>query len=431
MYWAKEIEELPRKQLEELQAKKLREIVARAAKSEFYRQKFEQAGLRPEDIHTVRDLAKIPYTVKNDLRDNYPYGLLTVPLKDVVRMHVSSGTTGSPTVIFHTIEDIRRWADLMARSLAAAGCIPEDVFQNMTTYGMFTGGLGLHYGAETLGMMIIPASAGNTDRQIKLIQDFNTTVIHATPSYALHIGDVMQAKGHDPHQFGIRIAVLGAEPYSATTAAKLEKTFGYTAINSYGLSEMNGPGVAFECEKREGMHIWEDSYIAEIIDPDTGEPLPDGEEGELVLTTLDRRAMPILRYRTRDLTSFVDAPCSCGRTHRLLDRFKGRSDDMMIVSGVNIFPSQIEHILMDFPEVGTNYQIVLERAKSLDSMIVRVELMPDAFTGDIRDLNNIRKKMGETMRSGLLVRPNIELLEPGSLPVAQGKAVRVIDNRQL
>lgn len=431
MYWAKEIEEMSRDQLQALQLKKLREVMARAMRSDFYQRKFEQAGLTPDDIGSIGDVTKIPFTVKDDLRDNYPYGLLTVPHKDLVRMHASSGTTGRPTVIFHTIEDIRSWADLMARSLAAAGCTPEDVFQNMTTYGMFTGGLGLHYGAETLGMLIIPASAGNTDRQIKLMQDFKTTVIHATPSYALHIGDVMQAKGYDPHQFGIRIAVLGAEPYSASTAAKLDETFGFTAINSYGLSEMNGPGVAFECARREGMHIWEDAYIAEIIDPLTGQPLPDGEEGELVLTTLDRRAMPIIRYRTRDLTSFVDAPCSCGRTHRLLTRFKGRSDDMLIVSGVNIFPSQIEHILMEFPEVGTNYQIVLEREKALDRMIVKVELMPEAFTGDIKDLNNIRKRMGESMRSGLLVRPDVELLEPGTLPVAQGKAVRVIDNRKL
>ncbi|HWQ10090.1 MAG TPA: phenylacetate--CoA ligase, partial [Holophaga sp.] len=357
MYLHPTLETMERRELESLQVERLRRAVSLAASTPFYGPRLEAAGVRADQIHSLADLARIPLTSKDDLRLSYPKGMLAAPDEDIVRMHASSGTTGKPTVIFHTAHDLDAWTGLVARSLYGAGMRKHDVFQNMMTYGLFTGGLGLHYGAERVGMMVIPASSGNTRRQVQLIQDFGTTAVHITPSYALHMAqDVANYGVADPRELGLKFAIMGAEPYSVGTARKIEEAFGAKVFNCYGLSEMNGPAVAFECAERNGMHIWEDNYIVEILDPDTLEPAPAGAKGELVLTTINRTGMPILRYRTKDLTRLHEEPCPCGRTHRRIERILGRTDDMMIISGVNVFPSQIEHVLMEMPEVGSTYQ---------------------------------------------------------------------------
>ena len=431
MFWNREIETIGRKGLQEVQLKRLRTALERAAATPFYGKVFAERGVVLSKISTLEHVKDLPFTTKEDLRLSYPDGMLAIPKKDVVRMHASSGTTGKPTVIFYSINDIDEWAHQVARGMVATGTTPDDVFQNMMGYGLFTGGLGLHYGAERLGCMVIPTSSGNSLKQIQFFQDFQTTVIHITPSYALHLVEVIRENGIDPHDLTLKKAYLGAEPYSEATRNKIQEQYGLDAYNSYGLSEMNGPGVAFECVQKDGMHLWEDYYIAEIINPETGENLPDGEEGELVLTHVNREAMPMFRYRTRDLTRFIPEPCPCGRTHRRIERIKGRTDDMLIISGVNVFPSQIETVLMNTPEVGNNYQIVLERENSLDRMHIRVELYSKMFHGDIRELERLKKKLGEALRAHITINPRIELLEPGSLPPSQGKAQRVIDKRTL
>lgn len=431
MYWNSELETIDRRGLERLQLDRLQKALAAAASTPFYKKVFSENGVDPARISTLEHLKDIPFTTKNDLRVSYPDGMVAVPRRSIVRMHASSGTTGKPTVIFYTMKDVDEWAHQVARGMVATGTTSDDVFQNMMGYGLFTGGLGLHYGAEKMGCMVIPMSTGNTLKQIQFIQDFGSTVIHITPSYALHLVDEIRAHGVNPPDLGVKKAYLGAEPYSEGTRDKIEAQFGLDAYNSYGMSEMNGPGVAFECSQKGGMHIWEDYYIAEIIDPETGEALPDGEEGELVLTHINREAMPIFRYRTRDLTRFIPEPCPCGRTHRRIERIKGRTDDMMIVSGVNVFPSQIETVLMNIPEVGNNYQIVLEREDNLDRMHIKVELYSKMFQGDMRELERLKKRMGEALRAIITINPKIELLEPGSLPPSQGKAKRVFDNRSL
>jgi phenylacetate-CoA ligase len=431
MYWNKELETIDRKNLEELQLKKLSRTLSDAASTPFYRKVFRESKINVEKISSLEHLKDLPFTSKADLRLSYPDGMVAVPRGDIIRMHASSGTTGKSTVIFYTAKDISDWADLIARSMMATGTTRDDVFQNMMGYGLFTGGLGLHYGAERLGCMVIPASSGNSLKQIQLMQDFHTTVIHITPSYALHLGDLIAEQGVHPPELGVKKAYLGAEPYSEETRNKIEEQWGLAAYNSYGLSEMNGPGVAFECEHRAGMHLWEDFYILEIINPETGERLPDGDAGELVLTHINREAMPIIRYRTRDLTRVMPERCSCGRTHRRIERIKGRTDDMLIVGGVNVFPSQIESVLMRIPEVGNNYQIVLDRHENLDRLHIRVELYSKMFQGDMDALNKLKKKLVEELKALITVNPRIELLEPGSLPPSTGKAVRVIDNRKI
>ncbi len=431
MYWDKDIETIDRKSLQALQLKKLQGALRRSAETPFYKKVFSESGVNVEKITTLDHLKDIPFTTKNDLRLSYPDGMVTVPRKEIVRMHASSGTTGKSTVIFYTKKDVDEWATQVARGMVATGTTPDDVFQNMMGYGLFTGGLGLHYGAEKLGCMVIPMSTGNTLKQIQFLQDFQTTVIHITPSYALHLVEAIQENGVNPHDLFIKKAYLGAEPYSEATRNKIEEQYGLDAYNSYGMSEMNGPGVAFECVHKNGMHLWEDFYIPEIINPETGENLPDGEEGELVLTHINREAMPIFRYRTRDLTRIIPERCACGRTHRRIERIKGRTDDMMIVSGVNVFPSQIETVLMNIPEVGNNYQIVLERENNLDRMHIKVELYSKMFSGDIKELDRLKKNLGEALRALITINPKIELLEPGSLPPSMGKAKRVIDNRIL
>jgi phenylacetate-CoA ligase len=381
------------------------------------------------DIKTLDDLREIPFTEKNDLRDAFPYGMLAVPLSEVVRLHASSGTTGTPTVIYHTRKDLDSWTDLSARSMTCCGVTREDVFQNMMTYGLFTGGLGLHYGAERLGALVIPASSGNTKRQFRLMKDFRTTVVHATPSYMLHLYMQREAEEINLEELNLKSALVGAEPHSENTRRKIEDLFGIDAYNSYGLSEMNGPGVAFECIYKEGMHVWEDAFILEVIDPETLEPVPDGEEGELVFTTLQREATPLLRYRTRDLAYVYPEPCRCGRVHRRIGRIKGRTDDMLIINGVNVFPSQIEEVIMKLSEVGTNYQIVVEKSGALDKLTVKTEVTPAIFSDDTRDLNAVKEHIRHHLKASITITPAVELHEPGMLPAQEGKAKRVFDHR--
>lgn len=426
-----EIETLPQPQLKELQRQKLQKTVEAALKTPFYKKRLNDAGIRDaRDIQTEADFRKIPYTTKHDLREAFPYGMLAADKADVVRMHASSGTTGVPTVVYLTQADLDKAAELNARSCACTGSTKNDVFQNMMTYGLFTGGLMLHYGAERLGMMVIPSGSGNTKRQLQLMKDFRTTVVHATPSYLLHMYDVMKEEGFRPEDFALKKAYIGAEPHSEDIRKKIETLYGIDAYNSYGLSEMNGPGLAFECVYKNGMHLWEDSYIGEIIDPQTLEPLPDGERGELVLTILERNGMPILRYRTRDLTRFIPEPCPCGRTHRRLERMTGRSDDMLIINGVNVFPSQIEEVIMKMPEIGNNYLIRVQKQGSLDKLTVKVEVTASLFSDDSRDLEHIRRRIQSDLQAVVFIRPAVELHEPGALPVSQGKAVRVLDERK-
>jgi phenylacetate-CoA ligase len=431
MYWNKELETIDRQSLETLQLKKLKTALGMAASTPFYKRFYKENTTDIAGVKSLKDLTSLPFTTKGDLRLSYPDGMVAVGKSDIVRLHASSGTTGKSTVIFYSARDISDWADLLARSMVATGATRDDVFQNMMSYGLFTGGLGLHYGAERLGALVIPAGTGNSLKQIQLIQDFNVTIIHITPSYSLHLVDIIKEEGINPPDLGIRKAYLGAEPYSEETRDKIQELWGLEAYNSYGLSEMNGPGVAFECEKKQGMHLWEDFYLMEIINPETGEQLPDGEAGELVLTHLNREAMPIIRYRTRDLTRIIPEPCACGRTHRRIERIKGRTDDMMIVGGVNVFPSQIESVLMKIPEVGNNYQIVLDRQANLDRIHIKVELYSKMFHGDLKELKRLHDRVVNELRALITVNPRVELLEPGSLPPSQGKAVRVIDNRKL
>lgn len=429
-YFDPEKETLSRKEIEELQLVRLKKTVQHCMDSPFYKKRFEENGLKPEDIKTLDDLKRIPLTTKQDLRDTYPFGMASVSLDKCVRLHSSSGTTGNPTVILHTQRDLDEWANAVARCLWMVGCRPDDVFQNTSGYGMFTGGLGFQYGAERLGMLTVPAGAGNTRRQIKFFTDFGTTVVHAIPSYAGRIFDVMKAEGIDPRKdTKLRTLVIGAEPHSEDQRKRIEEMLGVKAYNSFGMSEMCGPGVAFECPEQNGMHIWEDYYIVEIIDPNTLESVPDGEYGELVLTTINREAMPLLRYRTRDLTRILSGECPCGRHHKRLDRMKGRSDDMMIVKGVNIFPIQIETVIMQFKELGTDYLITLETAEDNDVMTVEVEL-DQMFTDDFGRLNDLTKEITHRLKDEILLTPKVKLSPKGSLPKSEGKCVRVKDLRK-
>ncbi|MBN1918969.1 MAG: phenylacetate--CoA ligase [Verrucomicrobia bacterium] len=430
MFWQQEVETLGRDELNALQIERLRASVERAAQSPFYQHRLAKAGVSAADIKSLDDLRRIPFTTKQDLRDSYPRGMLAVPQEQVVRLHGSSGTTGQSTVIFHTKRDLDTWTDLVARGLVMAGGGPADVFQNMMSYGLFTGGLGLHYGAERIGMLVIPAGSGNTRRQIALMKDFGTTIAHITPSYALHVSSALAVQDTDARGLKLRVGIFGAEPYSEETRQKLERLLHVDAYNCYGLSEMNGPAVAFECGRKNGLHVWEDSFIVEVIDPDTAEPVEEGAEGELVFTTINREAMPILRYRTRDRSAIVTGDCACGRRHRRIRSILGRTDDMLIIGGVNVFPSQVEAVLMRLPEVGTNYQIVLDRVGELDKATVRVELSSKSFHGDIKELRAISGRVTHELRDELVISPVVELLEPGTLEPSMGKAVRVIDNRQ-
>ncbi len=430
IYWEKELEVLSRKELEKIQVERLRKTLSQAAHSPYYGELFRKLHLTPEKIDRVEQIRELPFTTKQDLRDHYPYGFLTLPKRDIIRLHSSSGTTGNPTVIFHNRHDISSWANLMARSLFCAGVRDTDVFQNIVGYGLFTGGLGFQYGIERLGALSIPAGAGNSQRQIKLMRDYGTTVIHAIPSYLGRLYEVFQAEGLDPQRdTELRLLVIGAEPHTEEQRRRIEEMFGVKAFNSFGLSEMNGPGVAFECEYQSGLHIWEDAYMVEIVDPQTLHPVADGEYGELVMTTLDREGMPLVRYRTRDITRILPGDCPCGRTHRRIDRITGRSDDMFIIKGCNVYPMQIEGVLLKIPEVGADYLITLDTLNGSDEMIVEVEVKRDWFNGDVARLDKLTRQITNQIRDEVLTKPIVRLVEPGSIPKSEGKAVRVRDLR--
>ena len=429
-FWQEELETMPRPALERLQLERLQESLRRAATSPFYSRLFRERNIRPEDIRSLADVRKLPFTVKDDLRQNYPFGLLTVPKDEIVRMHCTSGTTGNPAAVLYDRHDLDSWANLIARSLYATGARPSDVFQNMSGYGLFTGGLGFQYGAEKLGMMTIPAAAGNSKRQIKLMRDFGTTCAHSVPSYLGRLHAVFAEQGLDPaRDTQLRRLFIGAEPHSEATRRRIQEMFGCKAYNAFGMTEMNGPGVAFECECQADMHVWEDCYLIEIVDPETLEPVPDGTEGEMVLTTLDRHAMPLIRYRTRDLTRIIPEPCACGRTHRRIARITGRSDDMFIIKGCNVFPIQIERVLMRIPNVANDYLITLDTNEEGDTMLVQAELAPDSFSDDYKQLETLRKRIARELCDEILVTPTVQLVAPGALPKSEGKAVRVIDRR--
>lgn len=432
MIWNNEFETLPPEALEALQLKRLKNVVEKIyATVPFYRQRFSEYGITPDNIKSLSDLQKLPFTTKQDLRDNYPFGMFAVPKEQVVRIHASSGTTGKPTVVGYTKRDVDTWAELMARTFSAAGVEKGDVLQNAYGYGLFTGGLGAHYGAELLGASVIPISGGNSKKQIMIMKDFGTTAISCTPSYALSLYEVAQEEGIDLKDLPVKVGVFGAEPWTDSMRQEIEDKWGIDAVDIYGLSEVIGPGVAFEClEAKKGMHINEDHFIVEIIDPETGEVKPYGEEGELVFTTITKEAIPIIRYRTRDITRLIKEPCICGRTFARMEKVTGRTDDMMIIRGVNVFPSQIESILMDTKGTLSHYQLVVDRVNNLDTLEVWVEIGEEFFSDEIKVLQQFSKSLERNIKETIGVTAKVKLVEPKTLERSQGKAQRVIDKRK-
>ena len=421
---------LPETALREIQLRRLRAVVARAYKNvELFRTRLDERGLTPASIQALTDIQRLPFTVKTDLRDTYPFGLFASPMSDVVRLHASSGTTGKPIVVAYTKEDVGVWAEVMARTFAACGMHRGDILQNAFGYGLFTGGLGAHYGGENLGATVIPISGGNTDRQIMLVRDFNVTALCCTPSYFTHMIERARELDVDLKNLPLRIGIFGAEPWTDGMRAHIEAQAGIKAYDIYGLSEIIGPGVASECSAQQGLHIFEDHFYPEIIDPETGEALPDGEEGELVLTTLSKKAMPMIRYRTRDITSLITERCSCGRTIRRMKRIGRRSDDMFIIRGVNVFPSQVEAALLAVEGTVPHYQIILTRDQGLDQMAVEVEVTPEVFSDKIRGLEEIKDRLAQAIERILGIRVDLRLVEPRSIARSEGKAKRVIDRR--
>ncbi len=428
-----EFETMPREALEAIQLRRLQATLARAyAAVPFYRQQFDQAGLKPGDIRSLKDLRKIPFTTKQDLRDNYPFGMFAVPMDNVVRIHASSGTTGQPTVVGYTARDVITWATLMARSLSAGGATRGDIIHNAYGYGLFTGGLGVHYGAEKLGASVIPVSGGNTKRQIVIMKDFGPTILTATPSYALHLAEVAEEMGVSFRDLRFKYGIFGAEPWSERMRAEIERKLGLVAVDIYGLSEVIGPGVAIEChEAKNGLHIFEDHFIPEIIDPATGEALPYGESGELVFTSITKEAFPVIRYRTRDISTLNAEPCICGRTLVRMEKVSGRTDDMLIIRGVNVFPSQIESVLMEMEGVSPHYQLVVDREGNLDTLTVRVEVDEHVFSDEVKQLQDLERRISKNIKEYLGVSAKVKLVEPKAIARSEGKAIRVIDNRKL
>lgn len=426
-------ETMPREDLEAIILRRLKATVDRIyANVPFYRRKFEENSITPKDIQSLEDLKRIPFTTKEDLRDNYPYGMFAVSMDNVVRIHASSGTTGQPTVVGYTARDVNTWAELMARSLAAGGATREDIIHNAYGYGLFTGGLGVHYGAEKLGASVIPVSGGNTKRQIVIMKDFGPTILTATPSYALHLAEVADEMGVSFKDLKFKFGIFGAEPWSENMREDIEKKLNLTAVDIYGLSEVIGPGVAIECyEGKNGLHIFEDHFIPEIIDPDTEEVLDYGETGELVFTSITKEAFPVIRYRTRDITSLNPEPCICGRTHIRMNRVSGRTDDMLIIRGVNVFPSQIESVLMEMDDVEPHYQLLVEREGKLDTLTVMVEVGEQIFSDEVKHLQDFERKISNNIKDYLGVSAKVKLVEPKSIARSEGKAVRVIDKREI
>ncbi len=427
------IELMPRDQLQLLQQYRLRNTVQHLYDhSPFYKKRLDEAGVAPEQIKTLDDLRRLPFTIKYDLRDNYPDGIFSAPTEQIVRYHVSSGTTGKPTVVGCTRHDLDMWSECVARSLGAAGCTQKDIAQIAYGYGLFTGGLGLHDGCELFGMTVIPASSGNTSRQLMLMQDLNPTVLCCTPSYALYLGEALQKQGISPDELSLRIGIFGAEPWTEEMRKRIEQLLGIDAMDIYGLSETSGPGVAVECiEAKHGLHFWEDNFIFEILDPETLEPMPDGEYGELVITTINRTGMPTLRYRTRDITRIIPEPCTCGRTHRRIDRLKGRSDDMLIIRGVNVFPSQIESVLAGLKGIMPHYRIIVDRKNNLDTLDIEVELAPDMPLDEVRTVEKLRSEIEKGIHATLGLAANVHLVQPNTIERSEGKAKRVTDLRKV
>lgn len=433
MIYDMDYETLPREALEAIQLRRLQTTLQRVyATVPFYRKRFDDVGFKPSDLKRLEDLRRVPFTTKQDLRDNYPYGLFAVPMENVVRIHASSGTTGKPTVVGYTARDIETWATLMARSLSAAGATRGDIIHNAYGYGLFTGGLGVHYGAEKLGASVIPISGGNTKRQIMIMKDFGATILTCTPSYALHLAEVAHEMGVDFKDLKFKAGLFGAEPWSEKMREEIERKLHLSALDIYGLSEVIGPGVAVEClEAKAGLHIFEDHFIAEIIDPNTGEVLPPGSTGELVFTSITKEAFPVIRYRTRDITSLNPEPCVCGRTFVRMNRVSGRSDDMLIIRGVNVFPSQIESVLMEIQGVEPHYQLIVDREDNLDKLTVLVEVGESAFSDKVKSLQDLEKMITKNIKEYLGVSAKVKLVEPKTIARSEGKAVRVIDNRKL
>jgi phenylacetate-CoA ligase len=431
MIRAKE-ERFSRKKIEELQSEKLKNLVRRVYRNvPFYKKAFDKAGVKPSQIKSVKDLARLPFTVKDDLRKNYPFKMFAKPMDQVVRIHASSGTTGKPTVVGYTAADIETWAEVMARTFACAGATKHDVVHNSYGYGLFTGGLGAHYGASKLGCAVVPASGGNTQRQIMIIHDFNATVICATPSYILNMAEVAEREGMPLQKSKLRVGLFGAEPWSESMRKQIEKRLKIKAIDIYGLSEIIGPGVASECvEAQNGLHVFEDHFIVEVIDPATGDVLPPGEKGELVFTTLTKEAFPLIRYRTRDISQAIVEKCKCGRTTTRIERVSGRTDDMLIIRGVNVFPSQIESVLLRFKNVSPHYQLVVERAGSMDNLQVLVEVDEKFSFDEIRALEKLEKDIQFDIKDFLGVSTKVKLVEHQSIARSEGKAIRVIDKRK-
>ncbi|MEM2933745.1 MAG: phenylacetate--CoA ligase [Methanocellales archaeon] len=430
-FWEPNVEKLPQKELLELQERRLRYIVRYAYEhSRFYRERFDKAGIEPEDIKKLDDVVKLPFTRKSDLRDTYPYGLLCVPLNRIIRFHASSGTTGKPTVVAYTQSDIAEWTASMARALTSIGLGRGDIVQISYGYGLFTGGLGLHYGVEAIGASALPTSVGNTERQVELLVDLGTTAIACTPSYFLHINEVAERMGVKINKTKLKAGVFGAEPWSEETRRRIENTTGIKAYDIFGTSELSGP-LFTECQYQNGIHIWGDQFLIEVIDPETGEQLSCGERGELVATTLVKEAMPLIRFRIGDITKLNTEKCNCGRTHPRIMRILGRADNMIVVRGINVFPSQVEAVLMQIPEVGEHFQIIVERKGALDEMMVQVEVTPQAFSDKVEDILKLKQKVEHRLKNVLNLDTKVELVEYGTLPRSMGKAQRVIDRRKI
>lgn len=430
-YFQPEIETASREELHKIQSERLIKAVKSCYENvPFYKEKFDQAGISPDDIKSIDDIVKLPFTEKQDLRDSYPYGLFAVPKEDIVRIHASSGTTGKQTVVGYTENDVEVWTNGAARALVAAGATISDYVHVSYGYGLFTGGLGLHYGAEKIGAAAIPVSSGNTARQIQILQDFHSDILCCTPSYAMYIGETLKSMGISPDSIPLRAGIFGAEPWSENMRSEIEKALGIDAYDIYGLSEIAGPGVSYECCEKNGLHICEDYFYPEILDPETLEPVPDGTDGELVFTCIGKEALPLIRYRTRDISSITHEECPCGRTLVRMSKPHGRTDDMLIIRGVNVFPSQVEHVILQHG-VEPNYQIFVDRKDNLDIMTVKIEISESMFSDAVKDIESIERKIKNDLLTTLGLSAKVQLVEPHSLPRSEGKAVRVIDNRKI
>ncbi|NMW20550.1 MAG: phenylacetate--CoA ligase [Chlorobiaceae bacterium] len=432
MIWNRHFECMEREELQKLQGNRLKEMVKRVYDSvPFYRNKLQEEGIEPDDIMSIDDLNKLPFTTKQDLRDNYPFGMFAVPQPDIVRFHASSGTTGKSTVVGYTHNDVQMWSEVVARSLTMAGVTKADIIQVAYGYGLFTGGLGLHYGAEKVGASVIPISGGNTKKQLQLMEDFGSTVIACTPSYAAYIGESLVEEKIDRSKIKLKAGIFGAEPWTQEMRTQIEQVLGIKAYDIYGLTEIIGPGVSMECHFQHGMHIFEDHFIPEIVNPETGEVLPYGELGELVFTPVTKEAMPLIRYRTRDLTRLHAEKCECGRTLVRMEKCVGRTDDMLIIRGVNVFPSQVESVLLEMSETKPHYLIVVDRDNNLDRMEIQVEIEEAFFSDEVKELEGLRQRLKANIASTLGISAVIRLVEPGTIERSMGKAKRVIDKRHL